>query len=115
MPEAYTVEATGPDEYQYFEVPTGFTEDRYVQAVEARPGNRKVVHHLVVFIQAPAAAKASAPKLSKEELAKLREQREKEDITYRDGFLQRGKGDAPVYNERSPFADGGGGGLQETR
>src|SRR5262245_32817541 len=46
MPEAYTVEASGPDEYQYFAVPTGFTEDRYVQAVEARPGNRRVVHHL---------------------------------------------------------------------
>ncbi len=59
MPEAYTVEAAGPDEYQYFEVPTGFTEDRYVQAVEARAGNRKVVHHLVVFVQP--SAKAAAP------------------------------------------------------
>src|SRR5215475_418834 len=85
MPEAYTVEAAGPDEYQYFEVPTGFTEDRYVQAIEARPGNRKVVHHLVVFIQPP--PKADAPKLSKEELAKLHEAREKESIMYQDGFL----------------------------
>jgi mono/diheme cytochrome c family protein len=114
MPEAYTVEATGPDEYQYFEVPTGLTEDRYVRAVEARPGNRKVVHHLVVFIQAPAAAKSAAPKLSKEELAKLREQLEKQDITYRDGFLQRVKADAPVYNDGCALPNGGGGVLLDT-
>ncbi|MBS1811489.1 MAG: cytochrome c, partial [Acidobacteria bacterium] len=41
LPQPYTVEATGPDEYQYFNVPTNFTEDKYVHAIEARPGNRK--------------------------------------------------------------------------
>src|SRR5262245_35665869 len=113
MLEPYTVEASGPDEYQYFEVPTGFTEDRYVQAVEARPGNRRVVHHLVVFVQPPdkaaPAAKANAPELSKEELAKLREQQEKETIFYQDGFLQRVKADAPVYDDGCALPNGGGG------
>jgi mono/diheme cytochrome c family protein len=111
MQEAYTVEASGPDEYQYFVVPTGFTEDRYVQALEARPGNRKVVHHLVVFIQPP--QKAAAPKLSKEELAKLREAREKESIMYQDGFLQRVKADAPVQNDGCALPNGGGGSQRD--
>jgi hypothetical protein len=30
-------------------VPTGFTEDKWVQAVEVHPGNRAVVHHAVVY------------------------------------------------------------------
>ena len=48
MPEAFTVPATGTVPYQYFYVPTHFTEPKYVQAIEARPGNREVVHHILV-------------------------------------------------------------------
>ena len=33
-----------------FRVPTGFTEDRWVQAAEARPGDRSVVHHIIVYV-----------------------------------------------------------------
>ena len=36
--------------YQYFMVPTNFEEDRWVQAAEARPGNRAVVHHIIVYV-----------------------------------------------------------------
>jgi peroxiredoxin len=36
--------------YQYFTVPTNFTEDRWIAAAEARPGNRAVVHHIIVSI-----------------------------------------------------------------
>jgi hypothetical protein len=36
--------------YQYFAVPTNFTEDRWVQAAEARPGAREVVHHIIVYV-----------------------------------------------------------------
>ena len=115
MPKDYTVEATGPDEYQYFMIPTGFTEDRYVQAIEARPGNRKVVHHFVVMVQPPAEApKADAPRRSREELAKLRAEMEKEAITYREGFLQRVKADAPVYNDGCAMPNGGGGTKRDT-
>src|SRR5262245_29790712 len=42
MPSEYKVPASGTIEYTYFVVPTGFTEDRWVQLAEARPGNRKV-------------------------------------------------------------------------
>ena len=52
MDEAFELPATGIVEYQYFRVPTGLTEDRWVEAVEIRPGDPRVVHHLRVFAQA---------------------------------------------------------------
>jgi peroxiredoxin len=39
--------------YQYFRVPTGFTEDKWVLAAEVRPGNRSVVHHVIVYVEPP--------------------------------------------------------------
>jgi mono/diheme cytochrome c family protein len=65
MPEDFTVPASGTVEYQYFEVPTNFTEDKWVSAIEIMPGAREVVHHVLVFAKVPpspgAAAPASAP------------------------------------------------------
>jgi hypothetical protein len=46
MNEEFTLDAHGPDEYQYFDIPTNFTEDKYVMMAEARPSNRKIVHHM---------------------------------------------------------------------
>ena len=57
MNEEYTVPAEGTVGYQYFFIPTNFTEDRWVQAAEVRPGNRAVVHHVIVFIVSPDAVK----------------------------------------------------------
>jgi hypothetical protein len=52
MPDAFSVPASGPDIYRNFAIPTGLTEDKYVRAVEYRPGTRKVVHHaLFSFIR----------------------------------------------------------------
>jgi mono/diheme cytochrome c family protein len=51
MPQEFTVPAEGVVEYKYFTVPTNFTEDKWVQAAEIRPGNRQVVHHIIVFVQ----------------------------------------------------------------
>jgi hypothetical protein len=51
MPTAYNVPATGTIEYQYFEVPTNFTEDRWMQAGEVRAGDRKHVHHIIVYVK----------------------------------------------------------------
>jgi peroxiredoxin len=45
-----TIRAQGVVPYQYFRVPSGFTEDKWVQSVEPRPGDRSVVHHIVVFL-----------------------------------------------------------------
>jgi peroxiredoxin len=56
MKEDFTVPADGGKNgvpYQYFTVPTNFAEDRWVQAAEARPGNRAVVHHIIAFVSEP--------------------------------------------------------------
>ena len=61
MPEPFTVPASGTIEYQYFQVPTNFTEDKWVQAIEIKPGAREVVHHVLVYARVPAPANAPAP------------------------------------------------------
>ncbi|MDP1860518.1 MAG: hypothetical protein Q8K82_17710 [Gemmatimonadaceae bacterium] len=53
MPTEYDVPAKGVIEYQYFEVPTNFTEDKWVKAIEILPGAREVVHHVLVFASQP--------------------------------------------------------------
>jgi peroxiredoxin len=51
--EPYTVPAEGVVDYQYFTVDPGWTEDKWIQATESRPGNRGVVHHIIAFVQPP--------------------------------------------------------------
>jgi peroxiredoxin len=50
MREPFAVPAQGVVKYQHFRVPTGFTEDRWIQAAEARPGDRAIVHHIGVYV-----------------------------------------------------------------
>lgn len=50
MPEPYVVAAQGVLSYVNVRVPTHFTEDRWVQAAEAVPGDRSVVHHIIVYV-----------------------------------------------------------------
>src|SRR5579863_10514041 len=61
MPRAFDVPTKGAVEYQYFAAPTGFQEDRWVQGVEVRPGNRAVVHHVVVYIREPGSTWTGGP------------------------------------------------------
>jgi hypothetical protein len=109
VPE-YTYKA-GNDEYQYFDVPTNFTEDKYVQFAEARPGNRKIVHHIIAFIQPPSGMNLVG--LSNEERNKRMEVMLKNPNSpfYRDGFLMRLKPEQPVVDDGcSPNGRRGGGG-----
>lgn len=53
MPNAYEVPAKGTVDYVYVVVPTGFTEDKWVEKVEVRPGERGVVHHIVMLVVPP--------------------------------------------------------------
>lgn len=53
MPHAFTLPAKESVDYQYFIVPTGFTEDRWVTAVECKPSNAGVVHHAVIYLREP--------------------------------------------------------------
>ena len=51
MPEPFHVPASGTIEYQYVVLPYKFTEDRWVQMAEVRPGNRAMVHHVIAYIR----------------------------------------------------------------
>ena len=53
MAKPFEVPAKGTIDYQYFAVPTHFTEDKWVQAMEIRPGVRRVVHHVIVYMKEP--------------------------------------------------------------
>ncbi len=56
--------AQGVVSYVYFRVPTNFKEDVWVQAAEAVPGDRSVVHHIIVYVMdnaRPSAAGRAAP------------------------------------------------------
>ncbi len=53
MPLEFPVPAEGTIDYRFITIPTGFTEDRWVQAAEMRPTDRSVVHHAVVFVREP--------------------------------------------------------------
>ena len=51
--KAFQVPAEGVVDYQHFVIDPGFTEDKWSVATEARPGNRAVVHHILVFLHPP--------------------------------------------------------------
>jgi hypothetical protein len=53
MSEAFTIPAEGRDIYRCFVLPLNLPEDRYVSAVEFRPGNRKVLHHSILHTEDP--------------------------------------------------------------
>ena len=52
-PHPFTVPKEGEVDYQYIVLPTGLTEDRWVETVEARATERSVVHHIVVYVREP--------------------------------------------------------------
>lgn len=46
----FEVPAGDRDLYRCFVIPNTFAEDRYVSAVEFVPGNRKIVHHVLTYL-----------------------------------------------------------------
>ena len=50
MPVEYEIEPEGEDEYRHFIIPTNFDTDMYVQSVDVQPGNRKTVHHVILYL-----------------------------------------------------------------
>ncbi len=91
MPTAFDVPASGTVDYQYIIIPTGFTEDKYVQMAEARPGDPSVVHHIIAFIREPGNpwlkdAKPGVPFVPREEQRKAQLEAE------RTGKRNRGEG-----------------------
>jgi hypothetical protein len=107
IPEEYTYKP-GVDEYQYFDVDPKFTEDMYVSNVEARPGNRKIVHHILTFIIPPGSPNMA--RMTTDQRYKAMEMALKNSPYYRDGYLLRVKADQPVVDDAcgSPNASRGG-------
>ncbi len=48
MPKPFHVPAKGAIELTSFTLPTGLTKDTWITSIEARPGNRRVVHHVAI-------------------------------------------------------------------
>ena len=107
MPEEFTLEANGPDEYHHFLIDTGFTEDKYVQMAEARPGNRRIVHHIIALIIPPPPGVKSWKAPPKEELEKWIA--ELDPILYSERFLRRLRPSVPVHNDGCQLPSGGSG------
>lgn len=61
IPEPITVPAQGTVAYVHVRVPTKFPDDLWVQAAEARPGDRSVVHHIIVYVIDPALLRGGRP------------------------------------------------------
>ncbi|MBX3415022.1 MAG: redoxin domain-containing protein [Pirellulales bacterium] len=56
----YTVPAEGTVPYERFVIDPGWQEDRWISAIEPRPGNPSVVHHIVMYIMPPKGPKKGA-------------------------------------------------------
>lgn len=61
MKEEFQLPAEGTIPYKYFEVPTNFTEDKWIQGFEVRAGNREVVHHVLVYARPPQLTRRPTP------------------------------------------------------
>lgn len=57
MGEAYHVPAGGADVFRFFVIPIEIPEDRVVAAVEFRPGNPRVVHHSIMYLDSSGVAR----------------------------------------------------------
>jgi hypothetical protein len=58
MREEASIPAEGVVPYRYYVIPTDFTEDKWVQAVEIKPGDRRVVHHVIAMYTSSAASES---------------------------------------------------------
>ncbi|MBK9167575.1 MAG: redoxin domain-containing protein [Bryobacterales bacterium] len=57
LPQPYSIAASGEDHYRCFVLPLDLRETRYVRAMEVRPSNPGVTHHVLVFTDRTGAAR----------------------------------------------------------
>jgi hypothetical protein len=100
IPE-FTVTGGSMDDYEYIYVPTNFTEDKWVQAAEVLPGDRRVVHHATVSV------------IEADQVAEKKEENTKADAGvdkyhYRTGKVLHLRQDAPIIDDGCSSPDGGG-------
>jgi mono/diheme cytochrome c family protein/peroxiredoxin len=53
LPEPQSVPATGVVDYRYVEVASPFTNEVWLAAMDIKPGNHKVVHHVILYAKWP--------------------------------------------------------------
>lgn len=58
MPEPYQIAAAGNDEFRVFVLKTDLKDDRWIKAVDFKPGNRRVVHHVLSAVDSSHSARA---------------------------------------------------------
>jgi hypothetical protein len=92
VPEDFTVGPGGTDLFRCFVLPTGLTEDKAVVAFEVRPGNPRVVHHTLNFVDTAGQAR----KLEQQQREKDKDDKDVQDfgpgysVKMGIGFLPRG-------------------------
>ena len=57
MKQAYAVPAEGADQFRCFVIPLNAAQDEYVNTVEFRAGNPKIVHHAILFLDSSGEAR----------------------------------------------------------
>ena len=57
LPEAFSIPADGDDIYRCFVMPTDLPKDVFIAAIEYRPGNPRVVHHILSYVDVTGAAR----------------------------------------------------------
>jgi hypothetical protein len=92
MPQEQVINPKTADQILYFNVPTNLKEDKWVQAAEIHPGNKKIVHHVIAFVMSPESLSKSGGQRSR-----LSDQMAQ--IFFRDGSLSRVKAEAPVVDD----------------
>ena len=53
FPEPQKVAATGVEPYRYLKLQNPFTNDVWLEGLDVKPGNHKVVHHIILFAKWP--------------------------------------------------------------
>jgi mono/diheme cytochrome c family protein len=48
--QPFKVDSEGTDEYRNFVIKTDYKEPRWVTAMDVKPGNARIVHHVIVFV-----------------------------------------------------------------
>lgn len=55
LPEVQKIPATGVIDYRHISIANPFTNDVWLSALDIKPGNRKVVHHVILYANWPGA------------------------------------------------------------
>lgn len=100
IPE-FTVPGGSMDDYEYIYVPTNFTEDKWVQAAEVMPGDKRVVHHATVSVVA-------ADKVAKKEEENSKADAGVDKFHYRTGRVLHIRPETPVVDDGCSTPEGGG-------